>query len=153
MRVLISGGDYFRNRRIFWQVLDKLNELGKISLIIHGARSGTQGTDNFARVYALERGIATMSFAADFEHNENTNLAISANRHRMFTEGAPDLVLVFLRRMLSFHRDPAAVRVALARGIDVVTVSALGQMTTRIPGPVEPMKASEREYLLTKAHK
>ena len=63
MNVVITGGRHFKDKKMMFSVLDKIHETNPIVRLAHG---GCTGADNLAREWALEKGITSVSYPADW---------------------------------------------------------------------------------------
>jgi hypothetical protein len=79
-----------RQRRITYQVLDRIELAVSIDVIIHGDE---RGAAMVAKKWADERGVPHLPFTANW--GELGNLAGPMRNSRMLDEGQPELVLAF----------------------------------------------------------
>ncbi len=90
MRVLVCGARDWRDQGFVYRVLDTMHATKGFTLVITG---GAPGADRFGKNWALDRGIATDTFQADWAR---LGLAAGPIRNqRMIQEGKPDLVVAF----------------------------------------------------------
>lgn len=87
MRVLVCGGRDYEN---YDRIREELEDLGSISLLIHG---GARGADSLAARWASENNIRVREFKADWE--KYGKRAGPIRNAQMFREGSPDYVLAF----------------------------------------------------------
>lgn len=106
MIVLVFGGRTYRDRVRIFAELDALHARRPITKIIQGK---AQGADEFARNWAISRGVPTDDYAADWSDMQAQpciarqrydgswyNAAAGGIRNRrMMVEGKPDVALEF----------------------------------------------------------
>lgn len=90
MRVLVCGGRSYRNHESLFGVLDGLHSSKTLVAVIDG---GARGADWLASSWALEHGVPSQTFRADWKHLGKA--AGPIRNQRMIDEGKPDLVIAF----------------------------------------------------------
>jgi hypothetical protein len=90
VKTLICGGREFCNREYFFWYMDRINDLRKITEVIHG---GARGADFLAGEWAEFRGIPCRVFKADWVKYKNG--AGPIRNQQMLDEGKPDVVIAF----------------------------------------------------------
>jgi hypothetical protein len=115
MRVLVCGGREFIDRALLEATLDQLFARRPFSVLIEG---DARGADRMAGAWAEARGVAHLTFKADWEV-----LGAKAGpirNQQMLDEGEPDLVVAFAGRSGTDHMK----RIARAAGVEVLEVPA-----------------------------
>lgn len=87
MRVLVCGGRLYQD---YARVTEELQDLGHISLLIHG---GARGADSCGAKYANAHGIPVREFRANWDRYGKR--AGPIRNQEMLREGAPDFVVAF----------------------------------------------------------
>jgi len=87
MRVLVFGGRDYNN---YERVAEELDDIGNISLIIHG---GARGADSCGARYAGINNIPVREFPADWD--KYGKRAGPIRNAQMLREGAPDFAVAF----------------------------------------------------------
>jgi hypothetical protein len=85
VRILVTGGRDFQNKKALWDILDALNN---IEAIIHGK---ARGADRLAEEWAVEMGRINMAFPANWDKHGNS--AGPIRNQQMLDEGKPDIVI------------------------------------------------------------
>lgn len=90
MRLLVCGGRDFRDTKLAYRVLDRLNRAHGIDVVIEG---DARGADRIAGYWARRNRIDNIKFRADWDTH---GLAAGTIRNgQMLAEGKPDMVLAF----------------------------------------------------------
>ena len=109
MRLLITGGSKFTDRRLMWSVLDRLHAKHHFTLLIHG---DARGADRLAGEWASERGVEVLACLVD-RKRYGREAVIKRNREMLAAK--PDLVVAFpgdsATRYLVFIAEDAGVKV------------------------------------------
>jgi hypothetical protein len=66
MRVIVTGGREYRDKKHVYTVLDELNQEHGITELIHG---GAYGADSHAAVWAADRNIPATEFRANWKRD------------------------------------------------------------------------------------
>lgn len=106
MRILVCGGRDFSDRAALDQVLDYYRTTLPITDLVQG---DARGADNFARAWAINRGVPHLDYAVNTAIDGPWPGAGMARNRRMFLGSKPDFVLGFpggngTRGMLNFAR-------------------------------------------------
>lgn len=91
IKVLVCGGRDFADKDRMAYAFAEVQKAFEIAAIIQGE---ARGADLMAKAWAVERGIPTMDFPADWDKHGKSAGHIRNNQ--MLVEGKPDLVLAFL---------------------------------------------------------
>ena len=90
MRVVVTGGRKYQDRKHVYRLLDAYHEARPVTLLIHGA---ARGADRLADDWALTRGVRIKYYGAD---RETHGKAAGHIRNReMLVDGKPDCVIAF----------------------------------------------------------
>lgn len=90
MRVLVSGGRGYSNRKLVFEILDEFHSETGIDLLIHGA---APGADSLAEEWAKKRQVAYLGVPAKWDA---FGKAAGPKRNRMMVEKAhPEHAFVF----------------------------------------------------------
>jgi len=90
MRVLVTGGRDFDNESLLEAALDKLHEVYKFDVLIHG---NAKGADFLADFWAKSNDINVISCPADWETYGYA--AGTVRNKKMLVEHKPELVIAF----------------------------------------------------------
>lgn len=91
MKILVTGGREYADKRFLFAVLDRIHAQFKIDLLIHGA---ARGADALAGVWAQANGVAQLPCPAPWDGYAQTYAGRIRNG-RMLREHRPDLVVGF----------------------------------------------------------
>lgn len=105
MKVLVTGGRGYTNRRELYDTLDEIARLSDISLVIHG---GAMGADALADEWAKIHGFKVLRVPADWSNLEGPTVVIKTRRdgkkynaaaggirNQKMVDMKPDLVVCF----------------------------------------------------------
>lgn len=96
VRLLVTGGRDYRDRKAAWEVLDKLLRERGIEVLIHGACPlGTGGADRLAHDWAFARGVPVLPFPPREELDGKWPGAGPHRNERMLRAGRPTAGLAF----------------------------------------------------------
>lgn len=90
MKILVCGGRKFADKKALWAYLDDVYAGAKVTLLIEG---GADGADKLAREWALSRGVAVVTYWANWEGDGKAAGAI--RNKRMLDLGKPDRCVAF----------------------------------------------------------
>ena len=94
LRVLVTGGRIWHNKKETHAILDHINQEHGISVIIHG---DAVGADRLCRDWAITRGIEHLSFPIRSSDWIRWGKKAGPRRNQqMIDEGHPDVLVVFL---------------------------------------------------------
>lgn len=113
MKVLVTGGRDFKNRKLLFKTLDKLHGKFPFTVLIHG---DARGADTLADSWACLRGVETDPCPADW--NTFGKAAGGIRNSEMLTR-QPDLVVAFPGGSGTFDM----VSKAYAAGLDVISIA------------------------------
>jgi hypothetical protein len=112
MRVLVTGGRDFGDRKLLFETLDRLHATHVFSVLIHGDASGA---DRLAGEWAVARGVQVEAHPADWKKHGR---AAGPIRNTQMLDEKPDLLVAF-----PGGRGTAdMVRKAKAAGLEVVMI-------------------------------
>jgi hypothetical protein len=89
MRVLVTGGRDFTDRKLLFETLDRLHSVHTFTVLIHGAASGA---DRLAGEWAGTRSISIEAHPADWRKHGR---AAGPIRNQMMLAEKPELVVAF----------------------------------------------------------
>lgn len=89
MKIIVCGGRDYSNQAFLEEWLDRLNQSGQVSAVIHG---GASGADTRAGVWAKKRGVPVRVFPADWKAHGK---AAGPRRNARMLEERPDAVVAF----------------------------------------------------------
>lgn len=89
MRVLITGGRDFNDRKSLFTALDRLHAKHHFTLLIHG---DARGADRLSGEWAEANGVGVLACPADWLRQGRSAGAI---RNRQMLDKRPDLVVAF----------------------------------------------------------
>jgi len=89
MRVLVTGGRDFGDRKLLFDVLDRLHATHGFKVLIHGDASGA---DRLSGEWATARGITVEAHPADWKKHGR---AAGPIRNQKMLEEKPELVVAF----------------------------------------------------------
>lgn len=90
MRVAVTGGRTYSDRKNIFRVLDLIHEKTPVELLVHGA---CDGADMVAQEWAMGRGVEVKAYRADWE--KHGRAAGPIRNQRMLEEARPQILVVF----------------------------------------------------------
>lgn len=114
MRVLVTGGRDFSDRKLLFETLDRLHSTHVFSVLIHGDASGA---DRLAGEWAAAAGVRVEAHPAEWKKHGR---AAGPIRNSMMLEEKPGLVIAFP----GGKGTADMVRKAKAAGLTVVMIDS-----------------------------
>jgi len=111
MRVLVTGGRFWKNKDITFSFLDKIHELLTITTLIHG---DAKGADRLCRDWAIEKEIEVETYPADWK--QYGNKAGPIRNQQMLDQSHPDLLVAFRGSTGTAHMK----RIAKKAGLEII---------------------------------
>jgi len=108
MRVLVTGGRFWRNKDVIFSFLDKIHELLTITTVIHG---DCRGADRLCRDWAIENNIDVEPYPADWDQY-GKKAGIIRNQ-LMLDQSNPDILVAFRGSTGTAHMKSIAKKAGL----------------------------------------